>query len=184
MENKYLVNADNAVLAVIDYQERLMPVMENELEIADKAIRMINGAKELNLPVLVTQQYTLGLGNTIEPIKEALGDLGFIEKKSFSAYREGEFLKALEATGKKEVILMGIESHICVMQTAFDLLNAGYKINILEDCCSSRTETDNFSALDRMSRAGINCTTVEAVLMEMIGGAHHKSFKAISRIIK
>lgn len=185
MELKDLrISREDAVLVVVDYQEKLVPAMEDRDFFVDRASRMAKGANELGLPKLVTEQYAKGLGSTISEIAEALGEFSPIDKNTFSAYRNDEFKSKLDATGKKTVLLMGIETHICVFQTAYDLLESGYKVVLLEDCCSSRNSRDAEWGTGRMALGGVIVTTMEAALMEMIGGTSAAEFKGISKIIK
>lgn len=176
--------SEDAVLVAIDYQDRLMPVMAERDFLTDRVVRMIRGAKEFNIPIIVTQQYTKGLGNTVPRIKEALGEFEPIEKTVFSAVDCPEFMKTLEATGRKTVLLMGIETHICVMQTALALIESGYRVFLVEDCCSARSLRDSKMGRKRISEAGAIVTTMESALMEMLGGAESEHFKTVSKIIK
>lgn len=178
------IDRDDAVLVAIDFQEKLMPAMADREFLEDRVIRLAKGVKALGIPKVVTEQYPRGLGSTISAIAEAMGDFSPIDKGTFSACGNEDFVKALEETGKKTVLLCGIETHICVLQTAFDLIEKGYKVVLIEDGCSSRSLRDSASALSRIAIAGAVVTTVEAALMEMIGGTQSPDFKAISKIIK
>lgn len=179
------INKEDAILAVIDFQEKLVPAMENKEKLIDKAKRLIEGVRTCNVPVAVTQQYTLGLGKTVEPLISALGeDYLPIDKLHFSAYNCEDFKEILQYREKNTVILCGIEAHICVLQTALDLLENGYDVFLVEDACASRKNEDFTWGINRVAEAGGMITTVEAVLMELIGGAKDSNFKAISKIIK
>jgi nicotinamidase-related amidase len=143
---------EDAVLGGIDFQERLMPAMKGSEELESASVRLIKGCRVLGVPVLVTQQYTKGLGPTVaaitaaltEPIGEGAGAEEFlhIEKTSFSAMGEPAFVEALEKLGRKTVIIAGIEAHVCVQQTVIDLLEKGYTVFVAYDCISSRSSTD------------------------------------------
>ncbi|MEG0156920.1 MAG: hydrolase [Anaerovoracaceae bacterium] len=180
----FKIEKNNTAVIAIDFQERLMPAMRDEEELCASVVKMVKGARVMNVPILVTQQYTRGLGDTIEPIKEALGEFSPIEKTSFSAFGAEEFVAELEKTGAKTVILFGIEAHICVQQTALDLIERGYDVFVATDCCSSRKKHDKKTAFQRMAQSGAVLTTVEAVLFEFVGGAKEEGFKQISAIIK
>ena len=179
-----MLTAENTLLLAIDFQERLMPVMSRREEIAQKTASLVEGCQILDVPILVTQQYTKGLGDTIPEIKEALGEYRPIEKKTFSCCKTGEFNDKLASIGRKNIIIAGIEAHICVQQTALDLLEKGYCVYIIADCISSRAETDLFYAEKRMEKAGAILTTMESVLFEMLGSADHPMRKEISNIVK
>ncbi len=182
--NSYRLNREDAVLVVIDFQERLLPAMKDHEELEESVCRLINGIRTLDVPVLVTQQYTKGLGPTVPDIAEALGDFSPIEKIDFSATGELSFLEALNKTGKSSIILCGIEAHVCVAQTALILLELGYDVFLVEDAVSSRSKTDKKTAINRMVQAGARPVTVEAVLFELLGSAKAAEFKEISRIVK
>jgi len=186
------INKDDAVLAVIDFQEKLMPAMKDSETLGATVARMIKGCRIMNVPIVVTQQYTKGLGETVPVIKEALeqeadglgNGYALVEKTSFSCCGEPAFLEAIGKTGKKTVLITGIESHICVQQTVLDLLEAGYDVFLINDCVASRNNNDKKYAQRRMSDAGAVGTTYEAVLFEMCRSAKAPEFKAISALVK
>lgn len=179
------IKKEEVVLVAIDFQERLMPAMKNSQEIEEKMVKLSQGFVVLGLPILTTQQYTKGLGETLASIKGAMGgNFKPIEKTSFSAMGEPEFVKALEATGRKTIVLTGVEAHVCVQQTALDLIEAGYHVFLVNDVISSRDNTDKKYAQRRISEAGGIGTTYEAVLFELVGGAREDGFKQISAIVK
>lgn len=179
-----LIKKDDAVLVAIDFQERLMPAMADPKSLEATVIKLAKGIKALDIPVIVTQQYTKGLGETVTPIREALGDYQPIDKTTFSALGQPDFVQVLEASGKKTVILAGIEAHICVQQTAIELIDRGYSVYIIQDCIASRKESDNLCSQQRMAAAGAVITTYESVLYELLRGAKADGFKAVSAIVK
>ena len=138
----------------------------------------------MGIPVVVTQQYTKGLGMTIPPVAEAIGDSAYFEKTSFSAFGCPEFVEAFEAAGRRTVLVTGTETHICVEQTTKDLLERGYTVFIVADCVASRTAANRDLALRRMENAGAVITNYESVLYELLGGSYAPEFKAISKIVK
>jgi len=179
-----MLTIENALLLVIDFQERLMPTVHCHLELSGKAATVIKGCRTLDVPVLVTQQYTKGLGDTIPEIKEALGDYEPIEKISFSCHRSPEFKDKLNETGRRDIIVAGVEAHICVLQTVLDMLHDGYNVYVLADCIGSRSETDFQYAEKRMINAGATFTTMESALFEMLVSADHPKRKEISNLVK
>ena len=175
------------VFLFVDFQERLMPVMDNVETLEDKVIRLAKGAVALDMPILVTEQYTKGLGFTVDPLKEVFEDKAlYFEKTSFSAVGEEGFMEFFEknAKGYKEIIICGIEAHICVLQTALDFMEKGYKVRVVEDCVRSRSNNDKKMAVRRMRSEGMDITTCETILFEILGGAKVEGFKEISKIIK
>lgn len=179
-----LIKKEEAVLVAIDFQTKLMPAMADADALEETAVKLIKGIRILDIPVLVTQQYTKGLGPTTEKIGDALGDYKPIEKITFGAMGTPDFVDALEKTGKKSVILIGIEAHICVQQTALQLLDAGYQTYVIQDCIASRKDTDRMCSQQRMAAAGAIITSYEAILYELMRGAKAEGFKAISAIVK
>lgn len=175
---------EDALLVVIDIQEKLLPAMNCSKELEEQTVKLIEGMRILGIPIFVTQQYTKGLGTTTGPVAEALGKFSSIEKLTFSAMAEPEFERALRDAQRKTVILCGIESHICVLQTALDLLEQGYHVFVVQDCIGSRRDSDNLCSQARMTAEGAIMTTCESVLYEIMKGAKAEGFKAVSAIIK
>ncbi|HIT99715.1 MAG TPA: hydrolase [Candidatus Copromorpha excrementavium] len=178
------ITRDDTILVAIDFQERLMPVMQDKEELAERSARLLKGMKALGVPVLVTQQYTKGIGETVEQIAEALEDFEHIEKTSFGCMNNGEFAEKIKKSGKKNVVVCGIEAHICVMQTVLQLMNEGYRVYLAADCVSSRNKNDMSFGIMRMRDAGAVVTTYEAILYEMLMDSKAEGFKEISKIVK
>ena len=178
------IKREDAVLVAIDSQQKLMPAMYDPKTLEDKIIRLITGLKALQVPAVVTQQYTKGLGPTIPPVAEALGEFEPIEKSEFSACGCAAFMEALEKTGKKTVILTGIEAHICVEQTALDLLEKGYQVALVADCVQSRDAENTKITLRRLIHSGAIVTSYESVLYELLQTSKAPEFKAISAAVK
>ncbi len=171
---------EEAVALVVDYQEKLVPVMNEKEFLIERSQILLQGLKILGVPMIITQQYTKGLGATVENIRSAAGKLDYIEKISFSAYEQVKD----QIEGMKYVIVCGIESHICVLQTVIDLAAAGYVPVVVEDCISSRQKTDKEIALKRMSQEGAVITTSESLLFELLRVAGTETSKKIQRLIK
>ena len=171
---------EEAVALVVDYQEKLVPVMNEKEFLIERSQILLQGLKILGVPMIITQQYTKGLGTTVENISSAAGKSDYIEKISFSAYEQVKD----QIEGKKYVIVCGIESHICVLQTVIDLAAAGYVPVVVEDCISSRQKTDKEIALKRMSQEGAVITTSESLLFELLRVAGTETSKKIQRLIK
>jgi nicotinamidase-related amidase len=175
---------DKAVLVVIDFQERIFPAI-NEHEMLKRNVPLlIEGMKALGVPVIVTEQYVKGLGPTIAEIAEKLEGIARIEKASFSCCDEPGFMMELASSGKDQVIITGIESHVCVLQTVIDLQQNGYHPVVVEDCISSRKPNDKKIAIERMRKEGVTITTYEAILFELLRYSGGETFKAISRLVK
>lgn len=170
---------------IIDIQERLLPAMSQPEELVRQAEKLIRGLNLLEIPLTVSQQYTRGLGMTASRIREAVGREDYLEKLSFSCLGEPAMRERLAAfPERKTVVLLGIESHICVLQTALDLKEAGYEPVVAADCVDSRKARDREMALRRMEQEGIRLATVESCLFELLGRAGTDTFRQISRLIK
>lgn len=175
---------DNTILVVIDYQERLFPVMHDKDKLLGNAVKLIKGARVLEIPIILTEQYPKGLGPTIPEIKELIPDIKPVEKVSFSCCDEETFSKAIESMKRKQVLIAGIEAHICVYQTAMALVRAGYEVQVVGDCVASRDPENKLAALFKMGAAGISPTTSEMALFELLKAAKGDKFKQISSIVK
>ncbi len=175
---------EDSALVVIDFQEKLMPAIKSIEEIEKTVVKLIKGCRILNIPIIVTQQYSKGLGETVSSIKETMGEASPVEKTSFSCMGEPTFIQELEKTKKKSVIIVGIEAHVCVLQTVLDLLESGYKVFVVQDGIGSRNNNDKKYAGRRMTQSGAIGTTYESVLFELCKNAKTEGFKEISKIVK
>jgi nicotinamidase-related amidase len=175
---------NESAAVIIDIQERLLPHMHEDQIILQNNLKLIDGLQILSVPIVITQQYTRGLGETVPSIVSKFPEFRYIEKISFSCYDEPAFKEQVTLLGKPNIILSGIEAHVCVLQTCLDLLNAGFRPVIIEDCISSRKINDKKVAIERMRQEGACITTMESLLFELVRGADSKYFKDISRIVK
>jgi nicotinamidase-related amidase len=191
---------NDTILVAIDLQERLIPAMHGGEELTELSALLIRGCRILGVPVLATQQYTRGLGATVDAARAALteplpsdkagagavpaADFVPVEKTSFSAVGEPEFMRRLKESGKKNVLICGVEAHVCVLQTVLDLLAAGFDVFFASDAVSSRKHSDTEAAFYRMAAAGAAETTCESALFELLEGAKESGFKQISALVK
>jgi nicotinamidase-related amidase len=178
------INRENTIGLVIDFQEKLLSPLANSANLLANSVTLLNGLKVLQVPVIVTQQNTKGLGPTVKEINEAIGNYSYIEKMSFSCYREPAFIKVLHRIGRRNVVIIGLEAHICVLQTALDLLYNNYIPVMVEDCIASSSENDKRVALWRMRDVGSLVTTCESILYELCREAGTEEFKKILELIK
>lgn len=174
------IEREHTAALVIDYQEKLVPAMYEKEQLIRNAQILLKGLKVLDVPMYITQQYTKGLGTSVREITDAVGDESYFEKISFSAYEQVK--DAIKA--KKYVIVCGIESHICVLQTVIDLCAAGYIPVVVADCVSSRKESDKAVALERAKAEGAIVTTYESILFELLKEAGTETSKKIQKLIK
>lgn len=176
--------ADETALMVIDFQTKLVPAMNKCTEFVHNSSILVQGMQELDIPVIMTQQYTRGLGETIEEIADIEGMPDAFDKLSFSCVGEDDIYDALDKLNVKNVVICGCEAHICVLQTVIDLLSEAYNVYVVSDCVASRKESDKAAALIRAQQEGAFITTYEAILFELLGRAGSEQFKAISKLIK
>jgi nicotinamidase-related amidase len=178
------ITKENTIGLVIDMQERLFPVMLENENLLKNCKTLIQGLAELKLPVIATQQYSKGLGETLPEIKAAIPDFTFIEKRDFSCCDEPMVSEKLKEMDAKNVIICGIESHVCVLQTAIDLKEAGLNPIVVMDCVSSRSESNIELAKERFRFEGIMMTSYESILFELTRSAGAPEFRAISKLVK
>jgi nicotinamidase-related amidase len=172
-----------AAVLVVDIQERLTPVIWGYERLEKYAKAMIMAARELGLPVVCTEQYPKGLGPTMPAIREILPSAP-LAKVHFSCGADPAVAKALEATGRKQVIVVGMETHVCVFQTARDLAAQGYEVHVCADAVSSRTEEHRRVALDLMRDSGIVVTSAETAIFDLLHQAGTPEFKRVSAFVK
>ncbi|MCQ4922727.1 hydrolase [Tissierella carlieri] len=180
---RYALNRDNTALLIIDIQEKLASIMKYKEQIIDNTKILITAAKEMNMPIIVTEQYPKGIGPTIADIKEAVDNKEAFEKTNFSAYI-GKIKEALDATGRKKVIITGMETHICVFQTARDLIENGYEVFIARDAVCSRTKENFLNGLELMKDVGAVISNTEAIVFDLLKIAGTPEFKVLSKLIK
>ena len=181
---RYVLNKDHALLIIVDIQERLAVAMTERDRVINNTLHLVEATKLLDLPLLVTEQYSKGLGPTVSEIKDALQSYAPIEKITFSCCGEDFFTEAVEETGRKQIILVGMETHVCVLQTCIDLLQAGYDVHVVSDAICSRADANYRTALEYMRDAGAVITCTETVLFQLLVRAGSEAFKTISKRIR
>lgn len=179
-----MLTSNNAVLVIVDVQGKLATLMKDKDILFGNLVRMTKGAKVLDIPIIWNEQVPEKLGETIAPLKEVLTDNAPLPKNSFSCCGNPAFMDKLKETGRKQVLLVGIETHICVYLTAIDLIKAGYEVQLVVDAVSSRYKVNRSIGIERMKDAGAILTTTEMSLFEMLGKAGGDQFKQIAKIVK
>ena len=169
-----MISRDNSVLVIIDIQGNLAQAMFDKENLFSNTSKLIKGFKVLNLPVIVTEQIPQKLGPT----------LPHVAKESFSCWGENNFREQMEALKRKDVVLLGIETHVCVYQTAIDLISKGYNVHLVADAVSSRTPENRQIGIDAIKSAGAKITSTEMVLFEMLGTAADAKAKEFFKIVK
>ena len=179
------MDSSKAVLVVVDVQEAFRSVVNDFALIASNIAIAVRGFQILGVPVIVTEQYPKGLGRTAEEVLLAFTDEPEImEKTAFSAYGADAFVEKLRALNASQIILCGVEAHVCVNQTAHDLLDQGFDVHLLDDCTSSRYEHDKKAGLAKMHSSGVVPSSFEMALFELMRDSRHEKFKEIQALIK
>ena len=176
---------ENSVFVIVDIQAKLLPAMCEAEKVLDRTQMLLNGMNELGVPVVVTEQYPQGLGNTVPELDELFNDSTEVfAKTSFSCFGEAAFSGVMDVESRPVMIISGIESHVCVAQTALDALNAGFKVFIAADAVSSRKSSDVETALKMLRHAGCTVASAEAILFMLLRSAKNPHFKAISKLVR
>jgi nicotinamidase-related amidase len=179
-----LLDKKRSVLVLIDFQEKLFPNVHEYQSMLPRIDLLLDACNLLHVPVLITEQYPKGLGSTIESIRKAAPQVHPLEKMSFSCLGTSDFKEWLASFRRDQVLLAGIETHICVAQTALDLVSQGGNVFVVADATSSRRPLDAQIALHRLDRAGVAITTAEAVVFEWLRRAGTDEFKALQPKLK
>jgi len=185
IKSKYWLDSSHTALLVIDVQDKLISAMDQQLyqQLLQNIPLLIDGFKTLGLPMMATEQYSKGLGHTIPELENAT-EHHCIEKLTFSCCGDEGFLSALNKIKARQVVVVGMETHVCVLQTVIDLLDRGYVVHLVRDAVSSRFVNDFNNALELAAAAGAVITTTETVLFQLVKVAGSDNFKAISRLVR
>ena len=175
-----VLNIEESLVLIIDVQEKLLNAAYNSVELERKAGIVAKAANILEIPLVITEQYPKGLGSTISTIEDGKR----FEKITFSALDNPEIFNEIKSAGKKQILIFGIETHICVSQTAAALIESGYEVSVISDACSSRAESEHLAGLARMKDNGAKIITTEIALFEWLKSAKHPRFKEIQSLIK
>lgn len=179
-----MLTIESSLLVVIDVQESLARVMHGREALLENLQKILKGATILGIPMIVTEQVPEKLGGTIPEISPLLGSVNPIPKANFSCCAEDRFMRELDGMKRRQILTVGIESHVCVYQTTVDLIRRGYEVHIITDCISSRTEENRTLGIERMKDEGAKVTSTEMALFELMKIAGGDRFREISRLVK
>ncbi len=179
-----MLDKNESLLLIIDLQEKLVKALNKDI-VVNRTSTLTKAARIFNIPIVATQQYSKGLGSIVEPIKQNF-DLNtqIIEKSSFSAVKEPGFMEVIKSFNKKQIVIGGIETHICVYQTVSDLINEGFDVYVVKDACASRNKYEFKIGIDLMQASSAKISCVETVLFEWLKTAKSPHFKEIQALIK
>lgn len=181
------IDRARTALVVIDVQEKLMPVIHDGDAVVRNIDRLVRGCHVLGIPALLTEQYVKGLGSTVAPLRQAFEESGGyapMEKLCFSGVQSNTFDDALRKTARKQIVVAGVETHVCVFQTVRDLLAGDYEVHVAADAVSSRTAENRDIALRRMADEGAWLSSTELALFDLLGQSATEEFRAIARLVK
>ncbi len=179
-----MITPQDTVLLIIDVQGKLAQIVHESEAVEQNIAKLIRAAKVLDIPVLYTEQYPKGLGHTVEPLEKLLTDEVPYEKIAFSCCADENFMGALRKLNRNEVLVAGMETHVCVYQTANELIEYGYNVHLITDAVSSRTKENRDLGIHCIEKAGALLKSTEMLIFELLRIAKGEEFKAISKIIK
>ncbi|MEM2443308.1 MAG: hydrolase [Candidatus Bathyarchaeia archaeon] len=182
---KGLISRENAILVVIDVQEKLFPLISDDGEkVLENMRKLIQFAGIIGMPIVLTEQYPKGLGPTIPEIRDLIPNIQPVEKVEFSCFGSEEFKEIIKRLNAKSLIIVGIETHICVMQTAIEGVKEGFKVCVVSDATSSRNPEDKRIALERLRDNGIIVASTEMLIYELLKRAGTQEFRETLKLIK
>ncbi len=183
-----LLARDKSQLLIVDVQEKLLPAMLDPGRVAERCVRLVRAARALEIPITVSEQYPSGIGATVAPLRQSLGNAASVmEKIEFSCLKNEplrERLHELRRQGRPQVVIGGIEAHVCVTQTAIDLEDQGFEAFVVADAVASRTKTSRRLALARLLKSGVDIVDSEMVVFEWLGKAGTPKFKELLGLVK
>ncbi len=179
-----MITPKDTLLLVIDVQGKLAATVFQSDRVEKNISKLIRACKLMGVPLLHTEQYPKGLGHTVDALREVIGDDQAFEKLSFSCCGSEEFMKRLRSLGRNDILVVGMETHVCVYQTCVELLEFGYTVHLVTDAVTSRSEDNRKVGIRSIKRAGAILTSTEMAIFELLRIAEGDTFKAISKIIK
>jgi len=179
-----MLTVEDTVLLLVDVQEKLARAMYEKEALAENTVKLVKGARILGLPILWTEQNPKGLGSTLPEVRELLADQEPVTKLSFSCCGEPRFMDQLQPLKRRQALIAGIESHVCVYQTVMDLVKMGYEVQVVADAVSSRTLENKALGLERCKELGASLTSTETALFELLRVAEGDQFKQMLKVVK
>ena len=179
-----MLKPENTAFILIDVQEKLARVMHEKEALFENLQKIVKGMQVLNIPILWVEQNPEGLGNTIPELSGLLTDIEPVSKLSFSCCGNEDFIQKLKTLDRSQILISGIEAHVCVYQTAVNLTDTDYEVEVVADAISSRTPANKEIAIKKMRDYGVRITSVEMALFELLGRAEGDTFKQLLKIVK
>jgi nicotinamidase-related amidase len=185
VKDRFFLDADSAALVVIDVQDKLCRTMDEKVlrQLVANAGILMDAAAELRIPVVATEQYVKGLGETVPELKKKFAAPA-LEKMTFSCCGDSAFMQRLKGLARQQVMIVGMECHVCVLQTALDLLNAGFRVHLVRDAVMSRRKDNWLVGVEAARDAGAVITSTEAALFQLLKVAGTSEFRKLSKLVK
>jgi len=184
MRHPFIAERENSLLLLIDIQKAMLKVIDSWKEIVGRTVQLIRSATLLEIPILVTEHYRKGLGETIPEVSGELQKVVFFQKEFFSSCLEEDFLQTVSRFNRPKIVVAGMETHVCVLQTGLDLIQAGYRVQVVKDAVGSRNKEDWKTAIEIFRDAGAVITTAEAVIFQWAYRSNTDDFRKILPIVK
>lgn len=180
----FRIDAGDSLFLIVDVQEKLIPAMWHKEDTVQTCAKLLQSAKILQVPHLVSEQYPAGIGHTDASLLEHIDPENVVEKMTFSCMEEPVFVEAVKSRGKKQIVVCGMETHVCVLQTVLDLLSADYQVFVIEDAVASRSVKNKMLGIERMRQCGAQIVSSEMVMFEWLKRAGSPEFKSVLPLIK
>ncbi len=184
MRHDLILDKGNSILVIVDFQQKLLATFKKPDGLVENCVKLIRFAKIVGLPIVWTEQYPKGLGPTVDEIASELSGLAPVEKLSFSCFGEPGFVEELSRHKARQVIVCGIETHICVEQTVLDGIACGYQAHVAVDACGSRKKSDHKAGLRKMDQGGAVLTSSEMAMYEVLGRSDAEGFRDVLKLVK
>jgi nicotinamidase-related amidase len=182
--SKYIATREDSLLLIIDIQQAMLKVIDFWEIVAGKVKQLIRSASVLDVPILLTEQYKKGLGETLPELIQEIDSPQVFQKEHFSACLEADFIPTVQSFDRKKIIVVGMETHVCVLQTCLDLAKAGFQVHLVADAVASRVKDNKDLAIDIMKQAGAVITSTEIVIFQWAYRANTNEFRKILPIVK
>ena len=184
MRHPFVAEREKSMLLVVDVQQAMLKAIDTWESTLRRVNQLIQAAQLLDIPILVTEHYKKGLGETVPEVKNAVGQAAFFQKEYFSACLEDDFLETVRKLGRPKIVIVGMETHVCVLQTGMDLIQAGYQLHVVKNALASRYEEDWKTAVKLFRDAGAVITTAEIVIFQWACRSNTEEFRKILPIVK
>jgi isochorismate hydrolase len=182
--HQYILNREDSLLLIIDFQQALLKVIESQETITRRVCQLVRTANILDVPVLFTEQYKKGLGETYPELFREFKSPTVIEKEHFSACMNSDFMSAVNSFSRSRIVVTGIETHVCVLQTCLDLIESGFDVHVAADAAASRLKENHDIAIDQLTQAGAVVSSTEIIIFEWTKRANTDEFRKILPVVK